>query len=61
MQLIVQGDEVVALAHEHVRAKATGQVLEQNLAQVFTVREGKIKRFRYYFDTAAVVAVFGRT
>ena len=57
-QFIAQEDEVVALVYERVRSKSTGRILEQNFTQVFTLCEGKIIRFRYYFDTAAAVAAF---
>ena len=36
--------------------KATGRVAENDWAMVFTVRDGKITKFRNYSDTAAVAS-----
>ena len=53
---IAQGDKVVVLGHERQRVKATGLTVENDFAMVFTIRDGKIARFRNYEDTAAVAA-----
>ena len=42
-----------APAHERQRIKSTGQVVEIDWAMAFTLRDGKIARFRNYEDTAA--------
>jgi ketosteroid isomerase-like protein len=55
-EYIAQGDKVVVLGHERQRVKTTGEVGENDWAMVFTVRDGKIARFRNYEDTAAVAA-----
>ncbi len=52
-EFLAQGDKVVALGHERQRIKSTGQVVENDWAMVFTVRDGKIARYRNYVDTAA--------
>jgi uncharacterized protein len=55
-EYIAQGDRVVVLGHERQRVKATGLVAENDWAMVFTVRDGKITKFRNYEDTAAVAS-----
>src|SRR5438270_749542 len=55
-EYIAQGDQVVVLGHERQRVKATGLVVENDWAMVFTFRGGKIAKFRNYEDTAAVAA-----
>ncbi|MCO5169501.1 MAG: nuclear transport factor 2 family protein [Planctomycetes bacterium] len=48
------GDVVTVLTHERCRAKATGREWRTRKAHVFTLRDGKIRRFLCLFDTAAV-------
>jgi ketosteroid isomerase-like protein len=57
-QFIAQDDLVVVLGHERQRAKATGRSYEGEWAQVFTLRDGKVVKYREYFDTAAALAAF---
>jgi ketosteroid isomerase-like protein len=52
-EFLAQGDKVVAFGHERQRIKSTGQVVENDWAMVFTLRDGKIARYRNYVDTAA--------
>lgn len=55
-EFIAQGDKVVVLGHERQRIKTTGQVVEVDWAMVFTLRDGKIAKFRNYEDTSAGAA-----
>ena len=52
-EFIVGRDAVVVLGHERCLVRATGRVVEANWAQIFTLREGLICKFREYSDTAA--------
>ena len=52
-EFIVGRDTVVVLAHERCLVRATGRVVEANWAQIFTLRDGLICKFREYSDTAA--------
>jgi uncharacterized protein len=52
-EFIVGTDRIVVLGHERCRVKATGRIVEAKWAQVFTLRDGKISRYREYSDTAA--------
>jgi uncharacterized protein len=53
-EFIVQGDTVVVLGTERVRA--SGRVVDTDWAMVFTIRDGKIARYRDYHDTAPIQA-----
>jgi uncharacterized protein len=53
---IAQGDSVVVLGEDSVRLKSNGTRLEVDWVHVFELRNGKVVRFREYFDTAPVVA-----
>ena len=57
-RFFANGDEVIAVGGERGRVKATGKSFENPWAMVFTLREGKIVRFRSYEDTAAVAEAF---
>jgi ketosteroid isomerase-like protein len=51
-------DEVVVFMRVHARAASTDVVLEQRMAAVWTLRDGRAVRVRYYDDrTDALEAV----
>jgi ketosteroid isomerase-like protein len=50
-EYLAKGDKVVVLGHERQRIKASGQVVETDWAMVFTLRDGRITRFRNYVDS----------
>jgi ketosteroid isomerase-like protein len=50
-EYIAKGDKVVVLGHERQRIRATGQVVETDWAAVYTLRDGRIVRFRNYVDS----------
>jgi ketosteroid isomerase-like protein len=57
-EFIAQGDEVVALGHYVWEVKQTGRSWESDFAHAFTVRDGRVSRFREFMDTAAASAAF---
>ena len=57
-EFIAQGDKVVVLGDERGRVKSTRREFENQWAMVFTLKEGKITRFRSYEDTSAVAGAF---
>ena len=57
-QFVASEDEVVALGHYAWNVKATGRRWECDYAHVFTIRDGRVSRFREYTDTAAAAAAF---
>ncbi len=52
-EFIAQNDKVVVLGHFRWRVKRTGKEYESDWAHVVTIRDGKIKSFQEYLDTAA--------
>lgn len=54
-RFITDGDTVVVLGTDTVRVKATGSVLDEEWAHVFTVANGRIVRFHEYVDTEPIV------
>lgn len=57
-EYIAQGDKVVALCSYRGRVKATGRTAEAELIHVFEIKEGKVRHFREFFDTASVLPAF---
>lgn len=57
-EFIAGGDKVVVLGSERGRVRANGRTFVNDWAIVFTLREGKVTRFRCYEDTGAVAAAF---
>ena len=54
-EFVVQGDTITVLGYERSLIKPTGRPLEQEWAHVYTLRDGKIAKFRAFEDTAALV------
>ena len=48
------GDRVVAEGRNRNTARATGRPYEHEWVMVFTFRDGKIARFRHYYDPADI-------
>ncbi len=55
-EFIAQNDTVVSLVYAEATARDTGRALVNHEAHVWTLRDGKIARFKNYQDTAAVAA-----
>ena len=53
-EFIVDGDTVVSLGRFTGVHGATGKKAEAGYAHVWTVKDGKITRFRQYIDTLAI-------
>ena len=60
-EFIAQGDQVVVIGSERARVKATGRVVDTDWVMVFTIRDGKVVRFRDYYDTAPSLAALRGT
>lgn len=52
-EFIAEGDTVAAVVHYRTRVKSTGRIVQSDLVQIFSVQNGKITRFRQFYDTAA--------
>lgn len=55
---VAQKDKVVVLGGERGRAKSTGRSFANEWAMVFTIREGLVKSFFSYENTAALQDAF---
>jgi hypothetical protein len=55
-EFMPMGDEVVVIATERGRGRASGAGLEQTTAHVFTVRDGRIVRFRWFHTREEALA-----
>lgn len=53
-EFIADGDRVIVVGWERVRVKATNRVLELDWVMSFTVRDGKVVRYRQFSDTKAI-------
>jgi uncharacterized protein len=53
-QFVSQGDTVIVLGHFAMRVKSTGRMSSSDWAHVWTIADGKVRRFREYVDTAVV-------
>jgi ketosteroid isomerase-like protein len=60
-EYLAKGNKVVVLGHERQRIKASGTVVETDWAMVFSLRDGRITRFRNYVDSYAVTSRGGES
>jgi len=58
-EMVAQGDKVVVLGTFRGRAVPTGREWTTDFVHVYTIREGKTRRFESYFDTAAFLVAHG--
>lgn len=57
-EFVAQGNTVVSLGRYEWRVKSTGREFISDWAHVFTVENGRVVRFREYFDSAAAEAAY---
>jgi ketosteroid isomerase-like protein len=55
VEFVVEGDKVVAMGNLERRVSSKGSLRESPWIHVFTLRNGKIREFRSFYDTAAAV------
>lgn len=55
---VADGDNVVVLGAETIRSKRTGRSYQTHWVHAFTLKAGKVVKFREYCDTATVAAAF---
>lgn len=58
-EFIASGDKVAVVGFERGRVRSTREAFDNDWVLLFTVREGKIARFRSYEDTHALARAFG--
>ena len=57
-EFVAQGDTVAAIGHYRSITKPTGKIFDADFVMVFTLKDGKVVRFREFTDSAAVNAAF---
>ena len=57
-EFVAQGDTVAAIGHYRSVTKPTGKVFDADFVMVFTLKDGKLVRFREFTDSAGVNAAF---
>jgi uncharacterized protein len=55
--VVAQGERVVVIARERGRYRPTGRAYDLHWVQIFTFRDGRLARFREFFDSAAMLGV----
>ncbi len=58
-EFIASADKVAVVGFERGRARPSGESFDNDWVLLFTVRDGKIARFRSYEDTHALARAFG--
>jgi ketosteroid isomerase-like protein/plastocyanin len=59
-EFITQKDKLVVIGHEELKVKTTAKDVKNEWVLVFTIEKDKIKKFRSYEDTAALVDAFAK-
>ncbi|HEX7176930.1 MAG TPA: nuclear transport factor 2 family protein [Pyrinomonadaceae bacterium] len=57
-EFIAQGDRVAVVGFERARLRSSGRTFDNPWVLLFTLKDGKITRFRSYEDTYAVAQSF---
>ena len=60
-EFIADGDRVLVVGWERSRVKATNRTLEVDWVMSFSVRNGKIVKYREYTDTKAIADAYAST
>jgi ketosteroid isomerase-like protein len=55
IELVVDGNEAMAVVHEVSVARATGREFEVEFIQWLTVRDGQIARWKSYTDPSSII------
>jgi ketosteroid isomerase-like protein len=58
-QLVDYGDDVLIVAREQARGRASGANVSSRIYCVFTVREGKVARYREFYDEQPALEAVG--
>ena len=57
-EVIAQGDKVIVFVNWRSLVRATGRTIELDLVHVWTLRNGKLAKFREYYDTYTAVEAY---
>jgi uncharacterized protein len=58
-EFVAQGDQVAVIGEYSATVKTTGHSLASDWVMVFTLRDGKVVRFREWTDSAQLVRAYG--
>ena len=58
-EFIAQGDQVAVIGDYSATVKGTGRSVTSDWVMVFTVKDGRIARFREWTDSAQLVRAYG--
>ncbi len=58
-EFIADGDRVLVVGWERVKIKATNRTVEVDWIMSFTVRDGKVAKYRQFTDTKALADAYG--
>jgi len=59
-EFVAEGDRVLVVGWERATVKATSRTCGAGWIHAFTVRSGKVAKFREYTNTRALAAAYGR-
>ena len=57
-EFIAQGDQVAVVGHYKGRVKTTGKSYDSGWVMIFTIRNGKVVRFREYTDSRQLASAY---
>jgi uncharacterized protein len=57
-EFVAEGDRVLVLGWERAKIKATNRIYEADWIHAFTLRNGKVAKFREYTDTQAIAVAY---
>ena len=58
-EFVAEGDRVLVVGWERAKVKATNRTIDLDWVMSFTVRNGKVAKFREYTDTQAIANASG--
>jgi ketosteroid isomerase-like protein len=58
-EFVADGERVLVVGWERAKVKATNRIVELDWIMSFTVRNGKVAKFREYTDTKALADAYG--
>ena len=60
-EFVAEGDHVMVIGWERAKLKSTNRTIELDWVMDFTVRNGKIAKFRQYTDTQAIAKAYAES
>ena len=57
-EFVAEGDSVLVIGSDRAKVRATNRTLEVDWVHAFTLRNGKVTKFREFTDTQAIAAAY---